>query len=83
MERGAVSGELAMRDMDIAMETASACRERASELRQLGFGFVADEMIRNARGAERWLVNAAAAYPRRCSHDGRPVCPAPPGASAT
>ena len=58
--------DLAMRDMEVAIEEASICRLRASEYRQLGFHAYADELMSNAKGAEKWLIKAGRVYPARC-----------------
>jgi len=65
--------DLAMRAMECASETAQRCRREASEYRQLGFGALASFCADNAKGAERWLVKAAAAYPAECDHKGKPA----------
>lgn len=63
--------DLAMRDMEVAIEEAAACRLRASQYKQLGFHAYTDWLLSNARGAERWLVRAGKVYPARCGADGR------------
>lgn len=62
-----------MRDMEAAIETASICRQRASECRQLGFRAYADWLLENAKGAERWLLKAGKVYPAQCSADGKAI----------
>jgi hypothetical protein len=59
--------DLAMRDMDCAIETIASSRRLASEYRQLGFRALADFHRDNANGAERWLLKAGKVYPRRCN----------------
>lgn len=61
--------DLAIRDMDEATYTMQACRLEASKFRQMGFDALADDLQRNARAAEKWLVKAARVYPKRCAHD--------------
>ena len=63
--------DLAMRDMDAAIEEAATCRERASQCRQLGFNAYAAALLDNAKGAEKWLVQAGKVYPARCGTNGR------------
>lgn len=64
------STDLALRDMDVAMNTISASRLAASQYRQAGFHALADHHRDNANGAERWLLKAAKAYPNRLSAQG-------------
>lgn len=68
-----MSDDLAMRDMEVAIETVSLCRLRASQWRQLGFHVYADWLLDNAKGAEKWLVKAGNAYPDRCNSNGMRV----------
>ena len=63
--------DLAMRDMEVAIEEAATCRLRASEYRQLGFHAYAGELLANANGAEKWLIQAGKVYPARCGSDGK------------
>ena len=58
--------DLAMRDMEVAIEEVATCRLRASEYRQRGFHAYADELMRNAKDAEKWLTKAGRVYPVRC-----------------
>lgn len=58
--------DLAMRDMEAAIEEAAICRVRASQYRQMGFHAYADFLTQNAKGAEKWLIKAGKAYPNRC-----------------
>ena len=69
-----MSKDLAMRDMEAAIEEISACRLEAAQYRQLGmFDAYVTELLRNAKGAERWLLKAGKAYPRRCDSAGNAV----------
>lgn len=63
--------DLAMRDMEAAMDCISGCRLEASRWRQIGFVVWADYLDQNANGAEKWLVRVAKAYPDRCDHLGK------------
>lgn len=65
--------DLAMRDMDCAIETIALARQLASKYRQLGYDSVADFHQENANGAERWLLKAAKVYPLRCDSLGHPI----------
>lgn len=58
--------DLAMRDMDVAIETITESRLAASKYRQLGFLALSDWHRDNARGAEKWLIRAGKLYPARC-----------------
>ena len=68
--------DLAMRDMEAAIEEIAACRLSASKYRQAGFVAYADWLSQNAKAAERWLVKAGQAYPRRCDAFGLASPPA-------
>ena len=65
--------DLALRDMEVAMETVAKCRRRSSECRQIGLPDCAHDLLANARAAERWLVKAGRAYPLRCDANGAAV----------
>lgn len=65
--------DLAMRDMDCAIETIAVSRRLASEYRQAGFASLADFHRDNARYAEQWLVKAGKAYPLCCDSLGHPI----------
>jgi hypothetical protein len=65
--------DLAMRDMDCAIETIATSRKLASEYRQLGFRVMADFHRDNATAAERWLGKAAKVYPRHCDSLGHAI----------
>jgi hypothetical protein len=67
------TGDLALRDMEAAMDTIAASRRAASEYRQMGFKALADYHRDNANGAERWLLRAAKAYPKRVNHLGNVI----------
>lgn len=65
--------DLAMRDMECAIDVAATSRQLASLYRQAGFPALADFHRDNARGAERWLIKAGRAYPLRCDSTGKPI----------
>jgi hypothetical protein len=65
--------DLAMRDMDGAIETIASSRQLASEYRQLGLHSLADFHRKNTLGAERWLVKAGKVYPIRCDSRGHAI----------
>ncbi len=65
--------DLAMRDMDCAIEVAASSRLLASQYRQLGFRALADFHRDNAKAVERWLVKAGRAYPLRCDSLGNAI----------
>lgn len=58
--------DLAMRDMDVAIETVAASRLAASKYKQSGFLALSDWHRENASGAEKWLIRAGKLYPARC-----------------
>lgn len=68
-----MASDLAMRDLEAAADTITACRLKASEYRQMGCDNLAKYLQDNAKTAERWMVSASVAHPNRCDSRGRPI----------